>query len=144
MRKMFSKTIPFRVFFWLFLLLIGAFVFLPLLWMINTALKPSAETFSMDFFTGTVTLDNILRIITDPTIMTYLKNSLVVSFCSSFLATMVCAFAGYSFSKFRYRGRRLVMGMFMMSQAFPQAILLLSIYVLMCPHTRIDGQKSQS
>ena len=83
---MFTKTIPFRIFFWLFLLLIGAFVFLPLLWMINTALKPASETFSMDFFTGTITMDNILRIVTDPTLMTYLKNSLVVSFCSSFLA----------------------------------------------------------
>ena len=35
--------------------------------------------------------------------MRYLLNSLVVSFASSFLATAVCAFAGYSFSKFRYR-----------------------------------------
>ena len=128
---MFEKTIPFRIFFWVFLVLIGAFVFLPLLWMINTALKPTAETFSLSFFTGPMTLDNIKRIVTDPTLMTYLKNSLIVSFCSSFLATMVCAFAGYSFSKFRYRGRKLVMGAFMMSQAFPQAILLLSIYVLM-------------
>lgn len=128
---MFVKTIPFRVFFWTSLLLIGGFVFLPLLWMINTALKPASQTFTMSFFAGGITLDNILRIVTDPTLMTYLKNSLVVSFCSSFLATMVCAFAGYSFSKFRYRGRKLVMGMFMMSQAFPQAILLLSIYVLM-------------
>lgn len=47
------------------------------------------------------------------------------------MATIVCAFAGYSFSKFRYRGRKFIMGLFMMSQAFPQAILLLSIYVLM-------------
>lgn len=63
--------------------------------------------------------------------MTYLKNSLIVSFSSSFLATVVCSFAGYSFAKFRYRGRKFVMGLFMMSQAFPQAILLLSIYTLM-------------
>ena len=56
---------------------------------------------------------------------------LIVSFGSSLMATIVCAFAGYSFAKFRYRGRKFVMGMFMMSQAFPQAILLLSIYSLM-------------
>ena len=128
---MFQKTAGFRVFFWISLILIGGFVFLPLLWLINTALKPSAETFSLSLFTGPMTLDNIKLIVTDPKIMTYLRNSLIVSFSSSFLATLVCAFAGYSFSKFRYRGRKFVMGMFMMSQAFPQAILLLSIYVLM-------------
>ena len=128
---MFRKTAGFRVFFWVSLVLIGAFVFLPLLWMINTALKPTTETFSLSFFTGPKTLDNIIGIITNPKIMTYLKNSLIVSFASSAMATLVSAFAGYIFSKFRYRGRKFVMGLFMMSQAFPQAILLLAIYVLM-------------
>lgn len=129
--KMFQKTVGFRIFFWVFILLIGSFVFLPLLWMINTALKPSSETFTLTFFTGAKTFDNILGILRNADIMRYLKNSLVVSFSSSFLATLVCALAGYSFSKFRYSGRKFIMGMFMMSQAFPQAILLLSIYVLM-------------
>lgn len=128
---MFRKTPAFRAFFWIFTILIGGFVFLPLLWMINTALKPSAETFTLDFFTGTKTLENIIRIVTDEKIMGYLKNSLIVSFGSSAMATAVCAMAAYSFSKFRYTGRKFIMGLFMMSQAFPQAILLLSIYLLM-------------
>ena len=128
---MFQKTLAFRIFFWASLLLIGGFVFLPLLWMINTALKPTDLTFSSYFFTGPLTLDNIIHIVTGPKIMTYLKNSLWVSFGSSFMATLVAALAGYSFSKFRYRGRKFVMGMFMMSQAFPQAILLLAIYTMM-------------
>lgn len=128
---MFQKTKAFRVFFWISLILIGAFIFLPLLWMINTAIKPTSETFTLDFFTGTKTLDNIIHIITDEKMMGYLKNSLIVSFASSAMATVVSALAGYSFSKFRYRGRKFVMGMFMMSQAFPQALLLLAIYTMM-------------
>lgn len=128
---MFRKTPGFRVFFWIFTVTIGGFIFLPLLWMINTALKPAAETFTLDFFTGTKTMENFAHLVTDGKIMRYLRNSLLVSFGSSLMATIVCAFAAYSFSKFRYRGRKLVMGLFMMSQAFPQAILLLSIYVLM-------------
>lgn len=128
---MFQKTTAFRIFFWVTFICIGFFVFFPLLWMINTALKPTSETFSSYFFTGPLTMDNIIHILTNKDIMTYLKNSLIVSFSSSFLATVVCSFAGYSFAKFRYRGRKFVMGLFMMSQAFPQAILLLSIYTLM-------------
>ena len=128
---MFQKTRAFRAFFWVSLIAIGFFVFFPLLWMINTALKPTDQTFSSYFFTGPLTFDNILHILADAKIMTYLKNSLIVSFGSSLMATVVCSFAGYSFAKFRYRGRKFVMGMFMMSQAFPQAILLLSIYALM-------------
>lgn len=128
---MFQKNKGFRVFFWISLILIGVFVFFPLLWMINTALKPTADTFSMAFFTGPKTMDNFIHIVTDEKIMRYLRNSLIVSFGSSLMATLVCSLAGYSFAKFRYRGRKFVMGMFMMSQAFPQAILLLSIYGIM-------------
>ena len=113
------------------MIVIGIFVFFPLLWMINTALKPTSETYTLAFFTGPKTMDNIIHIVTDKKIMGYLKNSLLVSFGSSLMATVVCGLAGYSFSKFRYRGRKFVMGMFMMSQAFPQAILLLSIYAIM-------------
>lgn len=128
---MFQKTLAFRIFFWFFTIFIGAFVFLPLLWLINTALKPSDSTFTLYFFTGKLTLDNIISILTNKTIMNYLKNSLLVSFLSSAAATLVSSFAAYSFSKFRYRGRKLIMGAFLMSQAFPLAILLLSIYLLM-------------
>jgi len=128
---MFQKTKGFKIFFWVSILLIGCFVFFPLLWMINTALKPSDLTFTDYFFVGPLTLDNIWHILTDATIMNYLKNSLIVSFGSSLAATIVCTFAGYSFSKFRYRGRKFFMGLFMMSQAFPQAILLLAIYSMM-------------
>lgn len=128
---MFQKTLAFRIFFTVSLILIGCFVFLPLLWMINTALKPADKTFTLYFFAGELTLDNIIGILSDKTIMTYLRNSLIVSFLSSFMATLVSSFAAYSFSKFRYRGRKAIMGAFMMSQAFPQAILLLAIYLMM-------------
>lgn len=57
---MFQKTLAFKIFFTVSLILIGCFVFLPLLWMINTALKPSDQTFSLYFFTGPLTLDNII------------------------------------------------------------------------------------
>ena len=92
---MFQKTTAFRIFFWASLILIGFFIFFPLLWLINTALKPTSETFSSYFFVGPLTLDNIIHIVTDPKIMGYLKNSLIVSFGSSLMATIVCAFAGW-------------------------------------------------
>lgn len=127
---MFSKTTGFKIFFWTALILIGAFVFLPLLWMINTALKPSSQTFTLGFFTS-FTLENFKNVITDQRILCYLKNSLMVSILSSLLSTLISACAAYSFSKFRYRGRKSAMTLIMMSQAFPHAILLLTIYLIM-------------
>lgn len=138
---MFQPTIGYKVFFWVFLILIGIFIFFPQLWMINTSLKPAADTFRLSFFTRP-TLDNYLKVIRDPKILTYLKNSLIVSLTSSFLATSVAVFAGYSFSKFRYKGRTGLMMLVMISQAFPQAVLLISIYLMMQSFGLLDNYAS--
>ncbi len=127
---MFKRTVPFRAFLYVSRVLIGCFVFLPLLWMINTALKPAAETFTLSFFTS-FTLDNFKNVLSDARILGYLRNSLIVSLISSIFATAVSAMAGYSFAKFRYRGRKSLMVLVMMAQAFPHAILLLTIYMVM-------------
>ena len=65
---MFQKTLAFRIFFTISAIIIGCFVFLPLLWLINTALKPSNETFSLYFFFGPLTIENIVSILTNGTI----------------------------------------------------------------------------
>ena len=128
---MFQKTIGFRIFFVASLIIIGMFVFFPLLWMINTALKPATETFTLSFFSTRPSLENFRNVLSDPRIMVYLRNSLTVSFLSSIMATTVAALAAYSFSKFRYRSRKVLMATIMVSQAFPHAILLLTIYTVM-------------
>lgn len=128
---MFEKTKGFRVFIIIFTILLGLFVFFPLFWMVNTALKSPSETYSVSLFFSSFTLENFRKVVTDPQILNYLKNSMLISFTSSFLSTIVAMFAGFSFSKFRYRGRSSFMSLIMMAQAFPQAILLLTLYIMM-------------
>jgi multiple sugar transport system permease protein len=139
--RLFLPTPGFRIFFWVFLILIGIFVFFPQFWMINTAFKTSADTFKLTVFSNP-SLENFKKVISDPRILTYLKNSIFVSLASSFLATFVSVFGGYSFSKYRYRGRKSLMTLVMMSQAFPQAVLLVSIYLMMKRFGLLDNYLS--
>jgi multiple sugar transport system permease protein len=139
--QLFLPTPGFRVFFWIFLVIIGIFVFFPQFWMINTSFKTSADTFKLTVFSNP-TVENFKNVISNPRIITYLKNSLFVSLASSFFATLVSVFGGYSFSKYRYRGRKSLMTLIMMSQAFPQAILLVSIYLMMKRFGLLDNYLS--
>lgn len=127
---MFQKTVGFKIFFWVFLVMIGFFAFFPQLWMLSTSLKPGSEMFTFSFFRYFDT-SNIFRVLSDTTFLRYLRNGIVVAIVSSFCSTVVSVFAGYSFSKFRYRGRKTVMALIMVSQAFPQGLLLLSLYPMM-------------
>lgn len=127
---MFQKTIGFRTFFWASMLVIAVFAFFPQLWMISTALKPESEMYQLTFFQN-FDLSNFIRVLQNKDFLRYIGNGMFVAVVSSFFSTLISALAGYSFSKFRYKGRKGVMGAIMVSQAFPQGLLLLSIYPLM-------------
>lgn len=127
---MFQKTIGFKIFFWSFLLVIGFFAFFPQLWMVSTSLKPATEMFSFSFFKH-FNGSNLMRVLSDKTFLRYLRNGIVVAVASSLCSTAVSVFAGYSFSQFRFKGRKTVMALIMVSQAFPQGLLLLSLYPMM-------------
>lgn len=128
---MFEKTNGYRIFFWLSLILMSLFLFFPLYWMFNTALKPAEEVFSLRMFPENPTLSHFIGVLENAEIRRYLQNSLVLSLASSVFTTIVSAYAGYSFSKYRYRGRKSLMLLVLMSKMFPYAVLLLSLYVLM-------------
>jgi multiple sugar transport system permease protein len=123
-----NKAIGFRLFFWIFIILIGFFVFFPLYWMINTSFKPMSDVFDYRFFPARVSMENFIEVVRETKTLMFMKNSLFVALCSCILATMVSAYAGYSFSKFKYKGRTFLMLLFLSSQLFPSAILLLTIY----------------
>ena len=127
---MFQKTVIFKIFFYVFLILIGIFAFFPQLWMISTALKPAEEMFKFSFFTD-FNFINFKKVLTNSDFIRYLENGIFVAIVSAAFSTVISVFAGYSFSKFRYKGRKSVMALIMISQAFPQGLLLLSIYPMM-------------
>ena len=128
-----SKGKGFKIFFIISLVIVGLFVLLPLYWIIITALKPANEAFSVNpsLFPKSITLDNFKQVITDERILIYLRNSLFVSFLSSFITTALCTYAGYSFSKFNYKGKKSLIMLVMTAQMFPFAVLLLTIYTVM-------------
>jgi multiple sugar transport system permease protein len=138
----FERHLPFRLFFWAALVVLGVFVFFPLYWMLNTALKPAREVFELTFFPSNPTLDNFIGVFNNSTIMRYLRNSLVISVISSLFTTMISAYAGYSFSKYRYRGRRSFMMLILVSKMFPYAVLLLSLYTMMKQLNLLDNYLS--
>lgn len=135
---MFSNTKGYKLFIGVSSVIVGLFVFFPLFWLVNTALKPTTETFNLTLFINHFSFSNMLTVLQDKELIRYMGNSMIVSFSSAFIGTLVAMFAGFSFSKFKYTGRTTFMTLVMMAQAFPQAILLLTLYMMM-KKLRLDG-----
>ncbi|MFC7681398.1 carbohydrate ABC transporter permease [Paenibacillus sp. GCM10028914] len=136
---MFEKTIGFRIFFWLTLCIVGTFVLFPIYWMINTSFKSPSELLDPNLIPFKPTIEHYLNALKDAQLRIYFKNSMITSIASSVLATIVSAYAAYSFSKFRYKGRKSFMLLILLSRTVPYGVLLISIYALMKSYGLLDS-----
>ncbi len=111
---------------------IGVFTFAPVYWVAVTALTPTDQVFRFPprFFPASVTFEHFRSLWENPQLLRYLGNSLIVSTLTAVLTVIVSAYTAYSFAKFRYRGRRSLMYLVLASQMFPQALLLITLYLV--------------
>ena len=121
-----------RLMAWLAILVIGAFGVLPIYWLVITSLTPDDQAFKIrpDLVPRAVTFEHFTRLAENEQLFRYLVNSVIVSVITAVLSVLVSAYMAYSFSKFRYKGRRSLMNLVLASQMFPQALLLVTLYAV--------------
>ena len=109
---------------------IGFFLFFPVYWLVISALKPDAELYSLTptFVPRDVTWTHFRTALVEGGLPLQLGNSLVVSLSSAAINATLAVYAGYSFAKYRYFGRKPVMLFMLSAQMFPFGLLLITIY----------------
>lgn len=112
--------------------LIGFFLFFPVYWLVTSALKPDAELYRIQptLIPETLTLKHFRTAIFEGGLPLHLTNSLIVSLSSATINAILATYAGYSFAKYRYFGRKPVMLFMLSAQMFPFGLLLITIYPL--------------
>lgn len=122
-----------RIAFWILFALISSFLFLPLIWMGLTSIKPESEVFVRipSLWPKAATLTNYINLFSRSDMVDHLKNSLITAGGGALLTVVLATYAAYSFAKFRYRGRKPLMFLMLSAQMFPFAMLLISLYPLL-------------
>lgn len=110
--------------------LISVFALAPIYWMVLTSLRSGSDVFQFPpkLFPTSLDFSAYIRVFSDGTILHYLGNSLLVASVTAVGSVMIGMYCAYSFAKFRYRGRRSFMFLLLVSQLFPQILLLITIY----------------
>ena len=114
------------------LAIIACFAFFPIYWMLVTSLTPNRIVFQFPprFLPSEVTLEHYANFLRNPRLLRYLLNSLIVASATAAGSLAVSVYAAYSFSKFRYPGRRSLMFLILSAQMFPQSLLLITLYLM--------------
>lgn len=120
-----------RIITWVVLIILMAFILLPLYWMLITALKPNSAAFAVppQFFPSHPTLSNFISQLKDRTgFVTYFMNSVIISLGTTIITIVVSVLAGYAFSRFKFWGKRWLFILILLSQMFPSTVMIVGIY----------------
>ena len=115
------------------LLLPGGLVFASVfVYAVLSALKPADEVFAtpMRWWPSHVTWSNFAKPFEQVPFGRYYLNSVVVGVTVTLLNVATCTLAGYSFSKFAYRGRNLLFLIVLATMMIPLEVIYVPLYAL--------------
>ncbi len=115
----------------------------PVVWVFLASLKPKSAIQSSEVtLIDQPSLDNYQRVLFDTNFPTWFLNSVVVAAFTMVVGMAMSATAGYALSRFNFPGKRGLMWVFLITQMFPVAILIVPIYTIMASLNLIDTKAS--
>jgi ABC-type glycerol-3-phosphate transport system permease component len=102
----------------------------PIYWIIITALKDAEEVYLYPptLLPRVPTLESLKAIFTERPFGYYLRNSTIVAVLTVLVSTVFATLAGYSFAKFRFRGKGLWLLLILLTRTVPPASLIVPFY----------------
>ena len=116
----------------LLLLVMLVLMLFPIVWMLSTVFKPTDELFATppQWIPDHPTLEHLETVLGSSNIQRYAVNSVFVSGATTVIGTVLSTLAGYSLSRFRFRGQQVVMTFLLATTMFPMVMLLIPLYRL--------------
>lgn len=104
----------------------------PFFWALSSSLRRPADLFTAtpSWIPNPVTFQNYQWALADQRFVRTFINSLIVSGATALLAMTICGAAAYSLARFRYRGKKEFMLMFVFSQMLPRILIVIPIFVI--------------
>lgn len=106
---------------------------LPLVWMISSSLKNSAEVFSipMKWIPETFRWENYRAIWSKVPLIKYFKNTGIIALAVTFMQILTSSFAAYAFAKLQFRGRDLLFMCYIGTIAVPWQVYMIPQFIMM-------------
>jgi len=113
------------------ILLLLFFVLFPFFYMVSTALKTEPDQFRSPpvLFPQTPTAANFRQAL-EPKFIRYCINSFIVTISTTLIVISVSIFSSYAFSRLRFRGRKFLLKIIILTQLFPLIIIIIPIYMI--------------
>jgi multiple sugar transport system permease protein len=115
---------------WLAVVLICIFCLFPFYWLINVSLKSGADLSQADLVPPNPTLDNYSSIFENSDFTSALRNSVIVTSITTFLALVVGSFAAYALARLRFPMKFLILAVVLSISTFPPIAIAAPLFKL--------------
>lgn len=107
-------------------------VLFPFLWMLSTSLKPMAEVSAHPpkWITGHMSLTSYRDMFRFLPFGTFTLNSLYIAVTTTILSLVIGIFAAYAFARMRFKGKGVLLLLFLLSQMLPGASIIVPLFQL--------------
>jgi len=109
------------------------FALFPIIWIISAAFNPSSSMASQQLIPTNASTANFNELLNDPLhpFFLWIWNSVRVAGITTILAVFVTALTAYSFSRFRFRGRRSLLLTILLIQVFPNMLVIVALFLFL-------------
>ena len=118
---------------WIAALILGFIVLFPVLWILRSSFQAPVDLFSKELVSllDSFTLQNYITVLSDPTLIAALRNSLIIAGGSTLISTVVGILSSYAFARLRFRGRNIIFVGVLLTQMLPGIVLVIPMYMIM-------------
>ncbi len=118
---------------WLLVIAFLVFLIFPLYWMFVTSVKTDAEIYAnpLIYWPKHIVGDTYERLFGYFDFLHYMKNSLIVAVAAMLISLTVSLLAAYAFARYQFKGKRILMCVFLSNNMFPTVLLMIPLYSIM-------------
>ncbi|XBX05186.1 carbohydrate ABC transporter permease [Enterocloster clostridioformis] len=133
MNKMKSKRRMEQILCYVVLILLALMVLVPVLWMISTAFKTEAQTYSPkpQWIPDPISLESFRKFFTTYNFGRMTLNSLVTCIFAMIICIACACLAGYGVTRFQFKGKKQLMNFLLVTQMFPSVMLVVPFYAVL-------------
>jgi multiple sugar transport system permease protein len=109
------------------------FLLFPFYWTFVTSIKPENELYSsvVTYWPNSTTFASYKKLFVNFNFLKPMINSLLVAAVTTIVSLTVSLLAAYAFSRYKFKGRKALMTMFLTNNMFPTVLLLIPLYAIM-------------
>jgi ABC-type glycerol-3-phosphate transport system permease component len=136
--------LPLKIVLYMLFVCIAVLTLIPFYWIIINTLKASGDFYApvTSFLPEHPILDNYVRLLRNTDYPKWLFNSIYVSAASLVLGLAICSMAGFAFSVYAFKGKKMLFWTVLASVAIPEIVTIIPVFSFMVKIKMIDTYSS--